>query len=61
MAKTTNIYGRIEPLPKEQTGVSSLTKVEINTELEGGYMDFVQGNTKAVAKVFEEIRKEYEK
>ncbi|TYR73737.1 type II toxin-antitoxin system RelB/DinJ family antitoxin [Rossellomorea vietnamensis] len=34
----------------------SLTERELNEELEMGYADFVQGNTKALEKVFLEIR-----
>ncbi|MFZ0444764.1 MAG: type II toxin-antitoxin system RelB/DinJ family antitoxin [Bacillus sp. (in: firmicutes)] len=40
-------------------GVSSLTEMELDDELEKGYADFVQGNTKSVEKAFSEIRKDY--
>lgn len=99
MAKTTNIYIRLEPGLKEQAesvlgqlgipvsnavniflkqvvmqrgipfdvklpsikpvGVSALTESELNEELEKGYMDFVQGNTKPAKKAFSDIRKDY--
>jgi|SRR5699024_593225 DNA-damage-inducible protein J len=100
MAKTTNLYVRLEPelkkeaesvlgqlgiplsnavniflkqvvmergipfdvkIPsKKPVGASSLTEEELNAELEKGYTDFVQGNTKPAAKVFSEIRRDYE-
>ena len=39
--------------------VSSLTDEELDAELEKGYADFVQGNSKSVETVFSEIRKDY--
>lgn len=41
-------------------GTSALTENELNIELEKGYADFLQGNTKSVEKVFSEIRKDYD-
>jgi DNA-damage-inducible protein J len=41
-------------------GVTSLTEEELNTELEKGHADFVQGNTKSVEKTFSEIRRDYD-
>lgn len=100
MAKTTNIYVRLEPELKEQAedilgqlgiplsnavniflkqvvmqkgipfdvkipvmepvDVSSLTKKEMDVELEKGYADYKQGNTKSAAEVFAKIRNEYD-
>lgn len=100
MAKTTNLYVRIEPELKEQAeailgqlgipvsnavniflkqvvmqrgipfdvklsrakplGISSMTEMELDLELEKGYADFVQGNTKSVANAFSEIRRDYD-
>ncbi|QAT63134.1 MULTISPECIES: type II toxin-antitoxin system RelB/DinJ family antitoxin [Tissierellales] len=100
MAKTTNLYIRIEPKLKEQAelvlkqlgipvsnavnmflkqvvmqrgipfdvklpatkpvGTAGLTEKELNAELEEGYADFVQGNTKSAEKTFSDIRKDYE-
>ncbi|MCG5103751.1 type II toxin-antitoxin system RelB/DinJ family antitoxin [Oceanobacillus alkalisoli] len=91
MAKTTNIYVRLEPELKEQAedilgqlgiplsntvniflkqvvmqkgipfdvkipvmepvDVSSLTEKEMDAELEKGYTDYIQGNTKSAAEV----------
>ncbi len=99
MAKTTNLYVRLEPGLKEQAesvlgqlgipvsnavniflrqvvlqrgipfevklpatkpiGVSGLTEVELNTELEKGYEDFMQENTKSVDMAFSDIRRDY--
>jgi len=99
MAKTTNLYIRIEPGLKEQAelilgqlgipmsnavniflkqvvmqrgipfdvklpnpkpvGISDLTEAELDNELEKGYADFIQGNTKPADKVFSDIRKDY--
>ncbi|MGI5880258.1 MAG: type II toxin-antitoxin system RelB/DinJ family antitoxin [Syntrophomonadaceae bacterium] len=93
MAKTTNLYIRLEPGLKEQAelilgqlgipmsnavniflkqvvmqrgipfdvklpdpkpaGISSLTEAELDDELEKGYVDFIQGNTKPADKVFQ--------
>lgn len=100
MAKTTNLYVRIEPELKEQAeailgqlgipvsnavniflkqvvmqrgipfdvklsqakplGISDMTEKELDSELEKGYADFVQGNTKSVANTFSEIRRDYD-
>jgi addiction module antitoxin, RelB/DinJ family len=99
MAKTTNLYVRLEPGLKEQAesvlaqlgipvsnavniflkqvvmqrgipfdvklpaikpiALSDLTEVEFNKELEKGYTDFTQRNTKSVEKAFSDIRKDY--
>lgn len=99
MAKTSNLYARIEPDVKEQAeailsalgipvsnainmfykqiilqrgipfevklpasqvlDLSKLTKEQLYTELEKGYMDVAAGRTKAASTVFEEIRKDY--
>jgi DNA-damage-inducible protein J len=99
MAKTTNLYVRLEPGLKEQAesilgqlgipvsnavniflkqvvlhrgipfdvklpatkpaGTSGLTETELNAELEKGYADFVQRNTKSVEEAFSDIRKDY--
>ena len=99
MAKTTNLYIRLEPELKEQaeqileqlgipmsnavnmflkqvvmqrgipfeiklpikkpTGVNTLTEKELNIELEKGYSDFSQGNTRPVDKAFSDIREDY--
>lgn len=99
MAKTTNLYVRIEPGLKEQAeailsqlgipvsnavniflkqvvmqrgipfdvklpaaklkNVADLTEAELNAELEKGYADFVQGNSKSVSETFADIRKDY--
>ncbi|KPH69324.1 XRE family transcriptional regulator, partial [Oceanobacillus caeni] len=32
---------------------------EVNAELEKGYTDFIQGDTKSVAKAFSEIRRDH--
>lgn len=100
MAKTTNIYVRLEPGLKEQAesvleqlgipvsnavniflkqvvmqrgipfdiklpatkpiGVTGLTEAELNAELEKGFSDLLQGNTKPAAKVFTDIRRDYD-
>ncbi|WP_156856553.1 hypothetical protein [Oceanobacillus sp. AG] len=49
-----NIDVRLEPVD-----VSSLTVKEMEAELEGGYADYIQGNTKFAAEVFAKIHKEY--
>ena len=99
MAKTTNIYVRLEPGLKEQAesvleqlgipvsnavniflkqvvmqrgipfdvklpatkpiAVTSLTEAELNAELEKGFSDLVQGNTKPASKAFSDIRRDY--
>jgi len=99
MAKTSNIYVRLEPGLKEQAElvleqlgipVSSavniflkqvvmqrglpfevkltaehpvemgkLTEAQMNTELEKGYTDFIEGKTKSAEQVFANIRKDY--
>lgn len=99
MAKTTNIYVRLEPGLKEQAELvlgklgipvsnavniflkqvvmqrgipfdvklpaikpiilSDLTEIEINEELEKGYTDFTQGNTKSAETIFSDIRRDY--
>lgn len=99
MAKTANLYARIEPDVKEQAekilsalgipasnainmfykqiilqrglpfevkipqtkpvSVSGLTEAQLNAELEKGYIDMLEGNTKSVDLVFAEISKEY--
>ncbi len=40
---------------------SSLTEAEMNAELEKGYTDFIQGDSKSAAEVFLEIREDYGK
>lgn len=42
---------------KKPLGACSLTEKELNAELEKGYADFVQGNTKSVEKAFSEIKR----
>lgn len=99
MAKTTNLYVRLEPGLKEQAelvlgqlgipvsnavniflkqvvmqrgipfdvklpaikpaALSDLTDIELNEELEKGYTDFTQGNTKSAEKAFSDIHKDY--
>ena len=99
MAKTSNLYARIEPDVKEQAerilsalgipvsnainmfykqiilqrGIpfemklpasqvpdfSQLTKEQLHTELEKGYVDIAAGRTKKASTVFEELRKDY--
>mgnify|MGYP003566052737 CR=1 FL=1 len=99
MAKTTNIYVRLDPGLKEQAesvlgqlgipvsnavniflkqvvmqrgipfdvklplnkpvGASGLTELELNVELEKGYVDYIQGNTKPASKDLSDIRKDY--
>jgi len=39
--------------------LSDLTEIELNEELEKGYTDFTQGNTKSAEKVFSDIRRDY--
>jgi len=100
MAKTTNLYVRLEPELKEEAesilgqlgiplsnavniflkqvvmqkgipfdvkipvtkpvGVSALTNKELDDELNKGYKDLVQRNTKSAAKVFSDIRRDYD-
>lgn len=99
MAKTTNLYVRLEPGLKEQAesvlgqlgipisnavniflkqvvmqrgipfdvklpaikpvALSDLSEKEFNEELEKGYTDSIQGNTKPADKVFSDIREDY--
>jgi len=99
MAKTTNIYVRLEPGLKEQSEailgklgipvsnavniflrqvvmhkgipfdvklpttkpivVSGLTELELNEELEKGFVDLVQENIKPAAKAFSDIHRDY--
>ncbi len=99
MAKTTNIYVRLEPGLKEQAedvlgqlgipvsnavniflkqvvmhrgipfdvklptakpiGVRGLTESELDAELDKGYADLMQGNTKPATFAFSDIRKDY--
>lgn len=99
MAKTANLYARIEPDVKEQAekilsalgipasnainmfykqiilqrglpfevkipqtkpvSVSGLTEAQLNAELEKGYIDMLEENTKSADLVFAEISKEY--
>lgn len=99
MAKTTNVYVRLEPGLKEQAesvleqlgipmsnavniflkqvvmqrgipfdvklpaikpvSLAGLTETELNEELEKGYIDFTQGNTKSAEKVFADIHRDY--
>jgi DNA-damage-inducible protein J len=40
-------------------GTNILTEKEMNIELEKGYADFAQGNTKSVVNAFSDIRKDY--
>ena len=40
--------------------ISDLTEIELNEELEKGYTDFTQGNTKSVESVFSDIRRDYD-
>ena len=40
--------------------ISDLTEAELNEELEKGYTDFTQGNTKSVENVFSDIRRDYD-
>lgn len=100
MAKTTNIYIRLEPGLKEQAElilgqlgipmsnavniflkqvvmqrgipfdvklppqrpveIIDLTQAELNDELDKGYADFTQENTKPAEKAFSDIRKDYD-
>ena len=100
MAKTTNLYVRLEPGLKEQAelvlgqlgipvsnavniflkqvvmqreipfdvklpaakpiALSNLTEIKLNEELEKGYTDFTQGNTKSAEKAFSDIRTNYD-
>ncbi|HAZ37957.1 MAG TPA: type II toxin-antitoxin system antitoxin, RelB/DinJ family [Clostridiaceae bacterium] len=100
MAKTTNLYVRLEPGLKEQAelvlgqlgiplsnavniflkqvvmqrgipfdvklpaakpiALSGLTEKEFNEELEKGYTDFTQKNTKSSEKAFSDIRRDYD-
>lgn len=97
MAKTSNIYVRLEPGLKEQAGsvleqlgipvsiavniflkvmqkglpfevklatehpveMGKLTETQMNTKLEKGYTDFIEGKTKPAEQVFANIRKNY--
>ena len=99
MAKTANLYARIEPELKEQAesiltalgipasnaitmfykqiilqrgipfemklpeskpvDMSSLTKEQLDAELQKGYDDVAAGRTKPAAQVFDAIRKDY--
>ena len=99
MAKTANLYARIEPELKEQAesiltalgipassaitmfykqiilqrgipfemklpeskpvDMSSLTKEQLDAELQKGYDDVATGRTKPAAQVFDAIRKDY--
>ena len=40
-------------------GVSGLTELELDAELEKGYADFIKGNTKSALKAFSDIHKDY--
>jgi len=99
MAKTANLYARIEPDVKEQAenilaslgipasnainmfykqiilhngipfelklpsqqiqSVSVLNEEQLSVELDKGYADMLDDNTKTVSKVFDNIRKDY--
>ena len=58
MAKTANLYARIEPEARA-ADMSKLTAQELDAELEKGYQDVLSGRTKSASKVFDEIRKDY--
>lgn len=65
MAKTADLYARIEPDIKEQAESSNivdanvLSDAEMNAELEKGYADMKAGRVKTVQAAFADIRKEY--
>lgn len=99
MAKTANLYARIEPELKEQAenilnslglppssaitmfykqivlqqglpfdvklnykkpvDINSITKDELNKELEKGYQSILSGNVKSAEEVFESLHKEF--
>ncbi len=40
-------------------GVAGLTESELDAELEKGFADLAQGNTKPASKAFSDIRKDY--
>ena len=47
-------------LPQIGSGnVAEMTEVELNTELEKGYADMIDGRTKPVRQAFADIRKNY--
>lgn len=75
MAKTANLYANIKPKLKKQAEqisnalglppyrkpleISSMTKDELNMELEKGYQDVLEGRTKPINEVFESLNNEY--
>ena len=61
MAKTANLYARIEPDVKEQAEIilEDLTEEGLNRELMKGYSDITNGNKKAAEAVFDKIQKDY--
>ena len=67
MAKSANLYARIEPEVKEQAetilnalGIpASNAPEQLNTELEKGYADIQAERTRPASEVFADIRKEH--
>ena len=63
MAKSANLYARIEPDVKEQTetplNIAGLSEKEFHSELENGYIDMKAGRTKDARQAFADIRKDY--
>jgi len=67
MAKTANLYTRIDPELKEQAeyilnslglrDVSSMTQGELNDELEKGYESVLSGDVKPADKVFASLHR----
>ena len=61
--KTDNLYVRIEPDVKIPTArpanMAEVTEAELNSELEKGYVDMVEGKTKPAKQAFANIRKDY--
>lgn len=53
MVNTTNRYAPNIP------NINKLSQTELAVELEKGYQDVVQGNTKPASEVFAELREEY--
>ena len=62
MAKTANVYARIEPDVKMPTSsivdASALPYAEMDAEIEKGYADIKAGRTKPAKSAFADIRKD---
>ena len=71
MAKSANIYARIEPEVKAEAekileilgivpNLAELTEEELEQEILKGYEDYLQGRTKPATDVLQELKKDYE-